>query len=218
MKLASKMSVLLAGVLASGAVFAAQTANVTVGATLKTGTCGVAIADGGTFTVPDIQYSALAQNAVTAQTPITKALTVTCDTGVSSKVGLYVTDNKAANLPASAPTGSLGLGLNGTNKIGSYILQLANPKVEGAAGAITASTTGGANFINAGAGTVALLPSVAQENVLAFTTGTDDDPVAANSFSADLIMTATILSKTDLGTATSDLNLDGSSTLTLMFP
>jgi type 1 fimbria pilin len=202
----------------SASSWAASTAVLNVSAELVPVSCSVSVDNGGVFAFGNIEASSLSRTQPTALDAISQTLRVACS-GLTP-VQLSVLDNSVAG-SAISPTldgaPAFGLGLNGSAKIGGYVLSMANPSAGSGALQILTRSTDALPYVwtNTGVGPTALTP--AATSALSFADGGSRAPVPLQTLSATLSVRPTINALNQLGSLRDDVQLQGAATLELKY-
>ncbi len=187
------------------ATFAASTVDLSVKGLIVPSACMPSLSSGGVIDHGKISAKDLSADSSTNIGTHTLTMAVTCEG--QTLIALQSEDNRKG----SAINGSdYGLGLiNGTEKLGHYILTVANPVADGVVVQPIASINGQDNWYLEKFWDPALYMSVAD-----MSDGTQ--PVAVKDLQLDLVV-ETMINRTDSLDLSNEVPLDGSATLTVTY-
>ncbi|WP_191002128.1 DUF1120 domain-containing protein [Cupriavidus pauculus] len=205
---------------ASGAAFAADSADLTVKGVIKPSICNVALPDGGVIDFGTITASSL---SATNATPLTEKwldFTITCDS--AAKVAAKVIDNRSGtaslnDVGIGGQAYKFGFGEQSGKKLGAYTIT-ATPysTVDGAyvnnSTNILASTDNGKTWTRNAASARA-----DGSSILALNAAGGDSPAAGKVFKYSLRVNGAIESTSNLPALTTDISLDGNATFTVIY-
>lgn len=207
------LSLLTAGLLLTGAssVFAASSTDLTVKGSITPGACTPSLADSGTVNYGTIPAKDLNETSRTKLVDKSIQLTVKCDEAV--QFAISAADNRPGTAEEDSPL-SFGLGLiNGNQKLGSYYLSFRNPTTDHSVDVIHSSNEGASwhSFFD--------IDYMERNDWIAF-----DDPTVGGRTPAFLqnltvdIRLLTQIAPANTLTLTSEVQLDGSATLQIVYP
>lgn len=202
------MSLIIATFVAMPTAQAAPpTAELTVHGEMVVPSCTVAAADDGVYDLGKISATLIKPNADTQLTPMSKHWTISCD--ADTYLTLTPTDHRADSSTNSA-SGYYGLGnINGSGKIGTYYVEMANGTVDGTP---TSLFTTSSSAIAPKATTY-----IHKGYVSGWAAGTNRLQ-NGRVFGANLIIYPTLASSSMMqGSITEDSNIDGAMTLNFAF-
>jgi len=213
MKLVSKMFALTALAVACSAASAQQSAPVTVTGNIAPPGCTASMSNGGAFNYADIDATGL-NDASTTNLPTSPTATFSISCLNAAQVSWAIVDNKKDSSYLTSDTGYMGLGTDGDgNKIGSYLVRMNNPFLDGAAAYAMKSTDGGVTWAYLERNGYIIRPA----QVYTYSkTGNWNALDKGKEFAASVIVYPTIAPKSTLNTTTA-IDLQGSATLNLSY-
>ncbi|RZT39586.1 DUF1120 domain-containing protein [Cupriavidus agavae] len=207
---------------ASVGVFAAESADLTVKGVIRPAACNVTLSSDGAVDFGTIPAQSLSATAATKLPEKQVTMTMSCD--AAAKVGYRVVDNRAASASAIlngvdstiANTMGFGLGSVGGKNLGAFAIRALPADASGDGSAVvgsTRSTDGGATW----SGTSSVSNYVAPETVYAWSTSDGGSPSSFTTISQVLKVIGALNSTANLPDLKSDVSLDGSATISVVY-
>jgi len=213
MKLASKMFALTALAVACSAASAQQTAPLTVTGNITPPACTASMSNDGAFKYADTDASSL-NDTTTTSLPNSRTATFNISCLSAAQVAWTIVDNRQDSSYLTSDTGYLGLGKDSDgNKIGSYLVRMSQPFLDGAAAYAMRSTNNGATWAYLERANYIMRPT----NLYSYSkTGNANTLDKGSVFSANIVVYPTIAPKSTLNTSNA-IDMDGSATINLSY-
>ena len=190
----------------AGSAFAASSVDLSVQGLITPSACTPALSNGGLYEMGKIASKDLSADQPTYLPHHFMQLTVTCD--ASTLVAIAAKDNRLGS-QYQDDTSEFGLGLiNGDQKLGSLALRLLNPVADGVTVRAIVSGDSGETWSAVSWVSPDYITSVANNAAVA--------PVPVRALTADLRVWP-IIAPTNGLTLTSEVPIDGSATLTVVY-
>lgn len=207
---------------ASAGAFAAESADLIVKGVIRPAACAVTLSGDGSVDFGTISSKSLSGSAATKLQEREITMTMTCD--AAAAVGYRIDDNRSAsaaqilNSVDSSIANAMGYGLGSVDgkSLGAFAIRAlpADATLDGAAAtASTRSTDGGSSW--QGTGTVSNY--VAPATVYAWSATDGGAPVSASTVSQVLKLVGALNNTGDLPALTSNVSLDGSATISVVY-
>jgi len=215
MKLASKMFALTALAVACSAASAQQTAPLTVTGNITPPGCTASMSNGGAFDYADIDATGLSDASTGTTLPAAPTATFNITCLGKAQVGWSIVDSQSDSPYFTNDTGKFGLGKDKDgNKIGSYMVIMSSPVLDGAAAFAMRSSNAGGTWASLERSGYVLRPG---NNLYTYSkTGASNSVDKASSFTATMSLSTVIAPKSTLNT-TDAIDLQGSSTINLTY-
>lgn len=191
------------------AAFAASTTDVTVTGTITPAACTPSLAGGGNFDLGRISAQDLRPGGTGLPTQV-KSLGVVCD--APTRFALRAVDGRAGT-DTNPNEYTFGLGSSGSEKIGRYTMRLTNYIADGSSQVVgvVSDNGGGRWFVYRD-----YIHNTNQPWLLSVAAAGQTEPLAMSVLSASLNLKAVIAPTTEL-TLTEDIQIDGASTIELVY-
>jgi len=215
MKLASKMFALTALSVACSAASAQQTAPLTVTGNITPPACTASMSNDGAFKYSDIDAVSLSDANTGTVLPASPAATFNISCLGASQVAWAIVDNRSDSPYFTSDTGMFGLGKDKDgNKIGSYLVRMNQPTLDGANAYAMRSSDGGKTWAYLERNGYVMRPGT---NLYTYSkTGNWNSLDKGSVFSASMLVYPTIAPKGTLNTS-DEIDLDGSTTINLSY-
>lgn len=206
---------------ATGAAFAADTADLTVKGVIKPAACNVSLSGGGIIDFGTIAASTLSNTGATALPEKFVTTTVTCDAATKLAVKLVdgrqgtATSNNLSLPYYAAPINYFGLGEVSGKKIGAYILRM-SPYIslDGVGTTRIASRDNGVSW----AGDMGSIIARGDGSMIASMANSGEStPASGKVFSFGFNLAAAIEQTPNLPALTSEVPLDGQATFSVVY-
>lgn len=203
---------LCATLLGSTSVLASSSTDVSVTGTITPAACTPSLSGAGGFDFGKVSVQDLDPDKGTTFTSSLQRFTVACS--APTRFALSAVDNREGS-SSTAANQRFGLGMNGTEKIGSYLMGLLADGLvaDGDAGVQHMITTnGGDTWIKRQASVNYLYNRNVAPVWHGFALQNANEPSPINTLSGDIQVEMTIVKASDL-TLTDDINIDGAASL-----
>ena len=185
---------------------AASSTDLTVTGVITPSSCTPSLSGGGIIDYGKISAKDLNQDKATTLPTQTLQLTVNCDAAIPFR--LLPTDNRSGTIGGD---NDFGLGfINGDQKLGGYIASIRTPIADGVAVQSLLSATNGNTWFTS--------PIMAPNHLSAFgAVGGPATPIAIKDLQTDLRV-STQIARADSLDLTNEVALDGSATISIVYP